>query len=262
VVLKYRCRLGKSRFIIMMAYTVIPLTAVTLQLTAYGIPVLSVGFLVFTVLIFTGIQSQQAKRIKEQELENQEQRITLMLSQIQPHFLFNALLSIKHLCKTDPDAAGESVDHFARYLRRNLEALESRKPVPFSEELEHVKTYLFLEKKRYKDLLNVEFDIQSASFCLPALTVQPLVENAVRHGISKKETGGTVRISARETEEAYEITIADDGVGFEPGMPSGDWKTHVGIENVRQRLAMQCGGTLSYNSRIGQGTIVTILIKK
>jgi len=262
VVLKYRRQLGKNRFIIMMAYTVMPLTAVALQLAVYGIPMLSVGFLLFSVLIFTGIQSQQAKRIKEQELENQEQKIALMLSQIQPHFLFNALLSVKHLCKTDPDAAGEAIDHFSRYLRRNLEALESKKPIPFTDELEHVKNYLYLEKRRYKDLLHLDFDIQSTSFYLPVLTVQPLAENAVRHGVSKKETGGTVKIATRETEGEYVITIEDDGVGFEPDIQSKDDKEHIGIKNVRQRLAIQCGGTLSYQSEVGKGTIVTIRIKK
>lgn len=262
VILKYRHQLGKNRFILMMAYTVIPLTAITIQLVVYGVPVLSVSFLLFSVLIFAGIQSQQAKQIKDQELENQEQRISVMLSQIQPHFLFNALLSVKHLCITDSDAAGEAIDNFARYLRRNIEALTSKKPIPFTDELEHVKSYLFLEKRRYKDLLQIEFDIKTTTFCIPALTVQPLVENAVRHGVSKKETAGTVRIATRETEEAYEITISDDGMGFEPNKLPNDGKVHIGIENVSQRLAMQCGGTLSYQSEIGKGTIVKVQIKK
>lgn len=262
IVWKYRHQLSKNRFILMTAYTIIPLTAVIFQLAVYGIPTLSVGFLLFSVLIFTGIQSQQAERIKEQELENQEQRIAVMISQIQPHFLFNALLSVKYLCKTDPDVAGESIDHFSRYLRRNLEALECKRPIPFTDELEHVKNYLYLEKRRYKDLLHLEFDIQSTAFCLPALTIQPLVENAVRHGVSKKPNGGTIKIATRETEEAYEITIADDGVGFGPDISPNDGRSHVGIENVSQRLAMQCGGKLSYQSEIGKGTIVTIKIKK
>jgi len=199
---KYHRRLGKSRWIIMTSYIILPLTAGILQLVFYGIPTLSVGFLVSSILIFAGIQSQQAKRIKEQELKNQEQQIAVMLSQIQPHFLFNSLLSIKYLCKNDPSAAGEAVDQFSSYLRRNLEALENRNLIPVTEELEHVKAYLNLEKRRYKDLLKIEFDIRSTAFSIPALTIQPLVENAVRHGISKKETGGTVKIATWETEEA------------------------------------------------------------
>ena len=259
---KYRRKLDKSRWIIMTSYTILPLAAVILQLTVYGIPVLSVGFLTSSVLVFAGVQSQQAKRIKEQELENQEQKIAVMLSQIQPHFLFNALLSIKYLCKTDAAEAGEAVDQFSRYLRRNLEALENRKPIPFSEELEHVTNYLALEKRRYKELLRLEFDIQTTAFCLPALTLQPLAENAVRYGVSKNENGGTIKITTRETEETFVITIEDDGPGFDPNVIPNDGKTHIGIKNVTQRLAYQCGGTVLYSSEIGKGTVVTIFIKK
>ena len=262
LVFRFRRCLGRHRSIIMTAYTIIPLTAMSLQIVVYGVPFLSTGFLLFSVLLFTGIQSQQAKIIKEQELENQEQRIAVMLSQIQPHFIFNVLLSVKYLCKTDPDAAGDVIDNFARYLRRNLEALESKKPVPFEEELGHVKTYLYLEKRRYKDLLKLEFDIQATAFCLPALTVQPIVENAVRHGVSKKEEGGTVRVSTGETQEGYIITIEDDGVGFDTDIQPEEGREHVGIKNVSQRLAMQCGGTISWNSEKGKGTVVTIKLKK
>lgn len=262
IILKYRRSLGKNRIIIMLSYTFMPIVAITLQLLFYGIPVQSANFLLFSVMIFAGIQSQQAKHLKEKELENVKHKNALMLSQIQPHFISNVLLSIKYLCMTEPDSAVKSIDIFARYLRNQLQAIDNNNPISFVEELDYVKTYLFLEKMRYKDSLRIEYDIQSVSFCVPSLAVQPLVENAVRHGISLKETGGTLKISTRETENEYVIIIEDDGVGFDTAKELTDNKAHVGINNVRQRLAIQCGGDLSFQSEIGKGTTVAIKIKK
>ncbi|MEG1516431.1 MAG: ATP-binding protein, partial [Clostridia bacterium] len=114
----------------------------------------------------------------------------------------------------------------------------------------------------FEERLRVVYDIERADFCVPALTMQPLVENAVKHGVVKRPKGGTVTISTREWADFYEITIADNGVGFDINEPQVDPDTHIGIQNVRDRLWSMCGGTLSIKSEVGKGTEASIKIPK
>ncbi|MBO7303426.1 MAG: histidine kinase [Clostridia bacterium] len=208
----------------------------------------------------------EAQRIEAEkqamELKLQESQISIMLSQIQPHFLYNTLNSIYQLCETNPMRAKSMVNYFAEYLRNNLSALDEQGLVSFETELSHVKTYLEIEKIRFEDTLEIELDIKCNSFSLPVLTVQPIVENAVKHGTSKKRGGGKVVISTMEDDESYIISVNDTGCGFDPSLPKNDGKSHVGIENVRQRLSNMCGGALTIESEVGVGTSATIKIPK
>lgn len=196
------------------------------------------------------------------EVKLQESHISIMLSQIQPHFLYNTLNSIYHLCETNPMLAKSMVNSFSEYLRNNLSSIEEKGLVPFETELSHIKTYLEIEKVRFEDTLEIECDIKCVDFSLPVLTVQPIVENAVKHGTSKKRGGGKVVISTIEDKENYIITVCDTGCGFDPSKKKDDGKRHVGIENVRQRLLNMCDGTLTIESEIGVGTTATIKIPK
>ena len=108
----------------------------------------------------------------------------------------------------------------------------------------------------------MEYDIQADDFSIPALTLQPIVENAVRYGVMKKEYGGTVRIVSREMPDAFVVTVADDGAGFDPFVPKADGRTHIGISNVGERLRVMCGGRLDIASTPGEGTVATISVPK
>jgi len=191
-----------------------------------------------------------------------QSRIYIILSQIQPHFLYNALAVISRLCDKDPAEAKKATINFSNYLRANMNLLESVEPIPFENELNHTIGFLNLTKAMYGEALNVIYDIQTKNFKLPALTVQPIVENAVKHGIGKREGGGTIIISTEETESNYLVVIKDDGVGFEPGKVVNDSQPHIGINNVRLRLSVQCGGFLEIESKPGAGTNVKIIIPK
>lgn len=208
----------------------------------------------------------EAQRIEAEkqamEIRLQESQISIMLSQIQPHFLYNTLNSIYQLCETNPMRARSLVNSFSEYLRNNLSTLEEPGLITFETELSHVNTYLDIERVRFEDTLEIEYDIKCVDFSLPVLTVQPIVENAVKHGTSKKRGGGTVRISTREDKESYIVEVFDTGCGFDPAKPKNDGKRHVGIENVKQRLSNMCGGSLSIESTVGKGTLATIIIPK
>jgi hypothetical protein len=189
-----------------------------------------------------------------------ESRISILLSQIQPHFLYNALAVISRLCDKDSAKAKKATISFSNYLRGNMNLLERTEPIPFQNELNHTICFLNLENAMYGEALNVIYDIQAQYFRLPALTMQPIVENAVKHGIGKKEGGGTVTISTKETEDNYLVIITDDGVGFEQEKTCDDGQQHIGINNVRLRLSAQCGGSLEIESKPGAGTTATIII--
>jgi len=195
-----------------------------------------------------------------------ESRISIMLSQIQPHFLYNALAVISRLCDKDPAEAKKATINFSNYLRSNMNLLERTEPIPFANELNHTISFMNLEQAMYGEALTVKYDIKEDNFKLPALTVQPIVENAVKHGIGKKEGGGTVSISTKETQTDYQVVIRDDGIGFDPektaNAKGNDGETHVGINNVRLRLSAQCGGSLDIKSSPGEGTTAKIIIPK
>ena len=194
------------------------------------------------------------------ELENS--RITVMLSQIQPHFLYNSLTSVMDLCDTNPKQAKAAIADFADYLRGNLASLKTEKLISFGTELAHIEKYLRLEKLRFMDELEIVYDIHSKDFMLPALSVQPLVENAVKHGVGKKIGGGTVTIHTAESEDEYIICVTDDGVGFTEGEYADNDGTHVGIENIRKRLDMMINAGLEIESKKGEGTKACIRIPK
>ncbi len=197
--------------------------------------------------------------VREYEQSMQaEQRIQLMISQIQPHFLFNTLSTIQALCLIDPDKASDTVGKFGVYLRQNLESLNQPGLIPFDKELEHVRLYADIEMIRFP-FIKVEYFIEDRAFSLPALSVQPLVENAIRHGVRVRDEG-LVTVRTWKDLNAHIISITDNGCGFDVKAAEQSDKSHIGIRNVRERLEKMCGGTLTIKSMIGEGTSVLISI--
>ena len=243
-------------------YLALPAMGALLENWSPYLMLLYPSFGISLLLIYIVLQQEQEKQLIEKEQELSDSRIKVMVSQIQPHFLYNTLNSIYHLCEKDSGMAQQAISDFSDYLRMNLKSLDHTDPIPFKEELRHVKTYLHLEKMRFEEDLRVEYDIGADDFMLPALTIQPLVENAVKHGIIPKKGGGTVTLATREESDCYRIIIADDGVGFVPGIKKEDGKSHVGIRNVRQRLREMCRAELDIESALGKGTKTTITLPK
>lgn len=206
--------------------------------------------------------AEQTKEAKRQELELENTRSALVLSQIQPHFLFNSMAAIMDLCDTDPKEAKDALQELSDYLHYKISAMSHTYMVPFSEDLDFMNNYLKLEKRRFGSRLQVEYDITCSNFQLPLLTLQPLVENSIRHGIKKRPKGGTVKIITRELPDRYCVRIEDDGVGFEVQADAPEQPNHVGLSNVRKRIAALCGGTLTIESQVGVGTTVELTIPK
>lgn len=187
-----------------------------------------------------------------------EHRIQIMMTQIQPHFLFNTLNSVMALCNKDPKAAMRTLGLFSVYLRDNLESLENTELILLSKELEHTRVYTEIEMIRFPNI-RIEYDIQDEDFSVPALTVQPLVENAIRHG-ARSRADGVVRIGTRCEGNDHLIIIEDNGPGFEEKQAECADSTHIGISNVRERLEKMCGGTMTIDANPGEGTTIVLRI--
>ena len=222
-------------------------------------------FAVHIVTTAKGIVTNYRASVRAAKLEKEleDSRIAIMLSQIKPHFLYNVLNIIYHLYRKEPETAQEAVSSFAEYLRCNMLSIEKNEPIPFNEEYQHIQTYLSLEQIRFRGKLDVVYDVDVTDFKVPPLTVEPLVENAVKHGVTKKRGGGIVTISTRRTERGVQIAVADTGVGFDPEHYADDGKPHVGIRNVRDRLQSMVGGSLAItSSEHGTVAVVTIPTKE
>ena len=188
----------------------------------------------------------------------------LMLSQIKPHFLYNALNTIKYLIKKDPKTAEQVVVKFSKYLRANMDSLTQKTPLPVEKELDHVANYTDIEKHRFGDRLNVVYDIGCKNFVILPLTIQPIVENAIKHGINQKPEGGTVTIKTYEDEDFFFVDISDDGVGFDVNQKpdENDERSHVGVNNIKTRLREMLKATVEVESTVGVGTKVLVKIPK
>lgn len=233
----------------------------SLHFFTYG---LAVTMLAQIVQIIFDLRKQRLEAIRYQQIQKElyEAKVSVMVSQIRPHFMYNALSSIAMLCKIKPDTAYEATVKFSDYLRGNMDSLKQTAPVPFKKELEHLEKYLYIEKLRFGKKLNIEYDIQADSFEIPLLSVQPLVENAVKHGVGMKDDGGTVTIATKETDDSFEIVISDDGVGFDVNEVKDDGRSHIGMENTKRRLKDMCGADIEITSAIGEGTTARIIIPK
>jgi signal transduction histidine kinase len=208
-----------------------------------------------------------AAKAKELETEKNalyaqlaQSRISTMMSQIRPHFIYNTLGSIEQLCNVDPPKAGKLVDNFAMYLRGNIGELDNPRPIRMSQEMEHVRYYVSIESVRFPDM-TFTFDMKSEDFMLPALSIQPIVENAIKHGLMSLDRGGSVHVTSWETPTSYCVSIEDDGVGFDTGILF-DERKHIGLRNIRERLEATVNGTLTIESTPGKGTKVQITIPK
>ena len=231
----------------------------------YGRNMTKISFVVlFVYIFFMGIKTLMKEHnasIRAQKLEKEleESRISIMLSQIQPHFIFNVLGTLRGLCRENPEQAWIGIGDFSNYLRGNMNALTNTKFIPFETELRHVEAYLRLEQMRMCENLSVVYDIQEKDFLIPPLTIQPLVENAVKHGILNKN-GGIIMIHSRRENQKVIITVEDNGIGFNVQNPYKQFEKqdHVGLKNVQNRIEKMLSGTFRIDSEENRGTKVII----
>lgn len=239
---------------------IIPLTVTLLVHIFTDVAALiDISTVLSAVSMFGLIISEQIEQNFRQQQEIARQRASVNVLQMRPHFIYNTMMSIYYLIAQDTEKAQKITLDFTTYLRKNFTALAKDETVPFTEELEHTRAYLAVEKTRFEDNLFVDFDTPHTRFRIPPLTLQPIVENAVKHGLDPELSPLHITIKTRQTENGSEITVADTGPGFGE---NDNNEPHVALANIKERLEMMCGGTLKIKSCQNGGTTVTAFIPK
>ena len=227
----------------------------------------SKDILSFCVLYDLTEQQRKEKEVQDLEQELQMSRLRNFTSQMQPHFLYNSLGSIQEIILDDPIYASELIGDFTTHLRSCIRAMSNDAPIPFNQELENIKAYINIEKMRFGDKLKVVYDIKANDFSILPLSVQPIVENAIRHGIYQKgEKGGTVLISTSESANSWNNLIKDNGLGFDVKQFETEvflgQRDSTGLKNITFRLDKMMNASVNIDSKKDIGTTVTITIPK
>lgn len=209
----------------------------------YAQAVTAIDLLVYYFYLAAIQHSEVQSSLHEREIELQKNRqelqqskTRLLVAQIQPHFIYNSLMALQAKSIDNPEVYS-GIKDFGDYLRSNFTAMTNNEIIPFEEELKCIKAYLHLERLNYGDKLNVKYDIEIDQFMVPALCVEPLVENAVRYGIGTYEKGGTVEIIVRDEPDYIEIEVHDDGSGGNKLTDAQKDRKSIGLQNVRLRLS-------------------------
>jgi sensor histidine kinase YesM len=206
------------------------------------------------------------KTAEETSISNES---AFLQAQIKPHFLYNALNVIATLCRLDAEKARELLLDLSNYMRHSFDFKNLEKYIAFEEELEFIQAYVRIEQARFKDKLKVEYELEDTEeLRLPPLILQPLVENAIRHGIRKSDGGGTVALRVKNLAESFLIEVEDDGAGMTEEQrekimsENGAISVGVGLVNIQRRLRRLYGTQLAIHSQPGKGTKVTIILPK
>lgn len=250
--------LTKRQCVAFLCYILITAFCMVIQMMCYGLLMLVLGTAVAAgFMLYFMIREQVYQYVRQQE-EITNQRISIMMLEMRPHFIYNILTSIYYLCEQDVKKAQRVTKDFAAYLRMNLKALGKNDTVPFSEDLQHTKAYLGVEMARFEESLHVEYAFDKTPvFRIPTLTLQPIVENAIKHGLDTERDALHIVIRVQQNDEGNTITVEDDGQGFHD---SDNDEPHIALNNIRERLKLMCGGSLTIRPRENVGTVVTIFI--
>jgi len=254
-----RNRLTRKQFDAFLIFIIAPLLGMLIQLAFYGLFAVVFFTALAAMFLYVYIYLDQVEQYIRQREELAQEHTRVLAQQMRPHFIYNVLLSIYNLCEEDPAKAQQVILDFSAYLQQNFTAVVKEGTIPFPEELEHTRSYLAVETARYPDKLIVVYDTPHTRFRLPPLTLQPLVENCVRHGYDPNTAPLHIKVMTRETADGTVITVEDDGIGYHP---QEDGKPHTALSNIRDRLELMCGGSLTIASEPAGGTTVTINLPK
>lgn len=184
-------------------------------------------------------------------------RTNVLLTQINSHFFYHTMNAIQALIVLDPDAAYKMTEDFSRFLRFKVDSVSAEDGlVPFRDEMRTVRAYAEINRVQLQGRLRLDYELFDADFLIPVLTVQPVVENAIIHGIKPKVGGGTIRINLERESGAFLVRVSDDGVGYTPGDEASEHS--VGIQNIRMRMSQYPGCSITVESAPGQGTTVLL----
>ena len=259
-VYRNRRRLNKDNIIAFTVYTAVGFASLLLQAGSGEVHVMNVGLTLSALFIYVVLSMRRYLLVSEQRRELSETRMKMLQMQMNPHFLSNTMNTIYHLCKKDPDKAMQGIDDLSGFLRNNLDLSSGQELIPFSREMESIRYYYSLEQMRRAGKLKISYMVETEDFLVPPFSVQVFAENAVKHGF-KGDQGGTISFTVRKQKDGIEISIIDNGTGFDGNKQNhNDTSGHYGITNAEERLKTLLNGEVSIISHQETGTIVMIKI--
>lgn len=256
-IIRERKFFNKRYFIAFLIYLIPLLVTMTLQVFVSVFILIVLAISVSALSMFGVIMGDQVEQYLNQQIEIADQKSSIAVLQMRPHFIYNTMTSIYYLCEQDAKKAQKITLDFTTYLRKNFNAITSKEPIPFTEELEHTRAYLAVVKAQYEDNLLVEFVTPHTQFRVPPLTLQPLVENSVKYGLNI-DSIEPLRVSVRteKVDNGSLIIVSDTG----PGISNKDnGEPHTALNNIRERLSA-INGSLTISSNENGGTIVSVYI--
>ncbi len=254
-----RERTGFSLFIF------VPLIGSLFKVLLKNVTIMPLFVTISIEFIHSFVQMNREAILRKQQVDLARMQSDLIMNRLKPHFIYNALNTIYALCDSSAEETKNAISMFAGYLRASLVDIDAHRLVPFEEELRRVKEYLSIEKLRFGEKIDIEYDIRAVDFLIPPLALMTIAENAVNYGVEKKPDGGKIVITSDRKENGHTVTVSDTGDGFDTSKVSltelktdADGRKHVGLYSTAYRLKSMCNGELKIDSQPGRGTVVTL----
>lgn len=224
-----------------------------------------VGIVIFMTLIFV-IEIMEIREKREEALAMEEEmkhqldvaNLHIMNDKMTPHFMYNTLLAIQELCYSEPKEAAKSIGIFSKYTRINLEGIGEKKLIPFAKEFEYIQLYMSIQQMCYEEQIEFQTDLEVMQFGIPPFSIQPIVENAVIHGIRKCMRPGVIKLRTWREDEYIMIQIEDNGAGVQ--LDETGHQEFSSSAAVVYRIEKILNGKIAIHSEIDKGTTVTIQI--
>lgn len=250
-------------------FILVPLLGSFLKLFIKGVTIMPVLVTISIIYIHSFIQLSREILLRQKEEDISRLQADMVASRLKPHFIYNALNSIYALADISVEDTKNAIVLFSAYLRACLVDIDAHRLVPFEREIVHIREYVSIQKLRFGDKLQVEYDLKEMDFSVPPLSILTVVENAVNYCVEKKNEGGKIEITSYKTDNGFAVKVRDNGDGFDTSKISLDelmvdenGKRHVGLYSAAYRLRNMCGGDLKLESIQGKGTTVTLEIKE
>lgn len=240
------------------SYCAITILALIIQVSIPHLSILYIATLFAQVIVYMLVYVRMGYENERQKTEFAKKQISLALSQMQPHFIFNSLDTIRYFCDKNPLIASDMIYIFSKYIRFNMDSLAQNKLVPFNDDLHHAQHYANIEKRRFKGI-NIFYNIEACEFFLPPLTIQPIVENAIKNGNNRKNVGSNISISSYADSKNFIVTINSDSIDFSAAAPYNTNSNPFDIEDIKSRLRTMCDGTL--DMQLTSDNVISVIIK-
>ena len=260
LIIKYKKLLSIRTILSIAFYLIISVTARVINIYYINLAISYVGITIVLLLVYSNIYLQKNYELEANKTLLEKQKLDNAISRVEPHFMFNVLSSIYYIVDKDPKLAKEAINDFSKYMRDSIESIDKPQIISFKEELEYCRNYLSLEQMRYGDELSIHYDLKIDDFFVLRFSLQPIIENAIKHGTSQNKNGGNLWIESYSEDKYNIVCIRDDGPGFDINILNST--NRIGIKNVKYRIQNLIHGDIIFESIENKGTVVKVYFPK